>query len=249
MQQKILEKTTGIAQKIPENGGMLKDKIITLFNETLSIFSLTDNLYQKQLEYITEEDLIEYNKFCKKIENKNFYKIMKISKGQEHSNILLNLKIVLEEAYYDLFTTSYVQQENELEKKLLTRILNACDQINKNIENFSKQSHYAELINKFKEKEKKIENEKNDNDLYLDEDEIIKRKILKDISININFAKSDFLLINEGRELLVDNLIISQIDEILFKGMFFLSNIHYPNIITPELYDLFFKFLSLFLLR
>ena len=30
--------------------------------------------------------------------------------------------------------------------------------------------------------------------------------------------------------------------------MFFLSDTHYPNIITPELYDLFFKFLSLFLI-
>ena len=49
--------------------------------------------------------------------------------------------------------------------------------------------------------------------------------------------------------MLVDNLIISQIDEILFKGLFFLSNIKYPNIITSELYDLFFKFIPLFLLK
>jgi len=57
MQQKILSKTTGITQKIPENRGLLKNKIITLFNENLSLFSLTDNLYQKHLELITEEDL------------------------------------------------------------------------------------------------------------------------------------------------------------------------------------------------
>ena len=250
MQQKILSKTTGVVQKFPENGGLLKNKIITIFNETLAIFSLTDNLYQKQLEYINEEDVIEYKKFCDKIEDKNFYKIMKITKGQEHSNILLNLKIILEEVYFDLFTTSYSQQKDLLEKKLRTIILNACDEINKNIENFCKQSYYSELINIFLKKENNLkkENENNKDYLYLDEDEIIKRKILKDISVNINFAQNNFLLIKEGRELIVDNLIASQIDETIFKGLVFLTNVHYPNIISPELVRLFFHFLALFLM-
>ena len=247
MQQKILSKTTGIAQKIPENGGLLKNKIIKLFNETLSFYSLTDNLYQQQLEYITEEEIKEYIKFTDKIENKNFYKIMKISKGKEHSNILLNLKITLEESYYDLFTSTYFQQEEKLEKKLRTRILNACEQINANIENFSKQSYFSNLINKFQETELQKQNENKDNQ-YLSEDEIIKRKILKDISVNIIFAKSDFLLIEEGRQLIVDNLIVSQIDETFFKGLIFLTNIHFPNIISPELVRLYFHFLALFLM-
>ena len=84
MQQKILSKTTGITQKMPENGGLLKDKIIHLFNENLAIFFLTDNLYQKQLEYITEEDIKEHYKFCNKIEDENFYKIMKFTSEQKH---------------------------------------------------------------------------------------------------------------------------------------------------------------------
>ena len=247
MQQKILSKTTGITQKIPENSGLLKNKIITLFNENLSLFSLTDNLYQKQLEYITEEDLKDYHNFCKKIEDEDFYTIMKMSSNQKHSNILLNLKIVIEEVYFDLFNTSYAQQEEQLEKKLRTRILNACDEINKNIETFSNTSHFSKLIKKLQEKEAKIKKEKGDNN-YLEEDEIIKRKILKDISVNINFAKSPFLLTEEGRELLVDNLIVSQIDETLFKGLIFLTNIRFPNIINQELVRLFFHFLGLFLL-
>ena len=56
MQQKILSKTTGVAQKLPANGGLFKTKILNLFNETLSIFSLTDNIYQRQLDNITEEE-------------------------------------------------------------------------------------------------------------------------------------------------------------------------------------------------
>ena len=134
MQQKILSKTTGVTQKVPDNGGLFKNKILNLFNETLSIFSLTDNSYQRQLENITEEDVIEYDTFIENINDKNFYKVMYISKGVEHSNILLNLKIVLEEVYYTLFTTSYFYMEKQLEKNLRTRILNACDEINKNIE-------------------------------------------------------------------------------------------------------------------
>ena len=38
MQQQILSKTTGVAQKLPDNGGLFKNKILHLFNETLSIF-------------------------------------------------------------------------------------------------------------------------------------------------------------------------------------------------------------------
>ena len=97
----------------------------------------------------------------------------------------------------------------------------------------------------FKKREK--DNKKNKN-YIMDEEESLKRKILKEISISINFAKNNFLLLEKNRELIVDNLIISQIDEILFKGMFFLSNIHYPNIISSDLIELFFHFLSLFLL-
>ena len=248
MQQNILSKTTGVSNNMPENGGMFKDKIISLFNETLALYYLTDNLYQKQLENITTEDLKEFYKFCDKIEDSSFYKIMKLSNGKEHSNILLNLKIVLEELYFDLFTTSYKQQHNHYEKKLRTRILNAFDEINNNIESFSKTSPYSKLIKKFENKENELKKNKEKEDDYLDEDEKIKRKILKDISVNINFAKSPFLLIEEGRELIVDNLIVSQIDETLFKGLRFLTNIHFPNIISHELVRLYFHFLGLFLL-
>ena len=248
MQQKILSKTTGVTQKVPDNGGLFKNKILNLFNETLSIFSLTDNSYQRQLENITEEDVIEYDTFIENINDKNFYKIMYISKGVEHSNILLNLKIVLEEVYYTLFTTSYFYMEKQLEKNLRTRILNACDEINKNIEELAN-NKYKRDIKRLLENEEKLKKESGEKEfLYLSEQEIIIRKILKDISVNINFAKNNFLLFDKGRELLVDNLIISQIDETLFKGLIFLTNIKYPNIITPEIVRLYFHFLGLFLL-
>ena len=248
MQQKILSKTTGVAQKLPANGGLFKTKILNLFNETLSIFSLTDNIYQRQLDNITEEDMIDFDKFNENINDQDFYRIMHISNGVQHSNILLNLKIVLEEEYFNLFTSSYFVMESDMEKHLRTRILNACDEIKRNIE-ILENNKYKRYINNFLENEKKLKKENGEKEyLYLKEEEIIMRKILKDISVNINFAKNNFLLIDKGREVLVDNLIISQIDETLFKGLIFLTNIKYPNIISHELIRLYFHFLGLFLL-
>ena len=251
MQQKILSTTTGITQKIPENGGLLKPKIINLFNENLALFSLTDNLYQKQLQYINEEELKDYYNFCNKIEDENFYTIMKSASNEEHSNILLHLKMDIEKVYFNLFTTSYAQQEYQLEDNIRTGILNACDEIKKNIETFSKNYHYSEMIKNFQEKEEKLKKENQDNNeyTYLSEDEMIKRKILEEISSNINFANNPFLLIEEGRDLIVENLIASQIDETLFKGLKFLTNIHFPNIISHGLVKLYFDFLELFLMN
>ena len=41
---------------------------------------------------------------------------------------------------------------------------------------------------------------------------------------------------------------MTQTDESIFKGFFFLTNIHFPNLINQELVEIFFDFLSLFFL-
>ena len=41
---------------------------------------------------------------------------------------------------------------------------------------------------------------------------------------------------------------MTQVDESIFKGFFFLTNIHFPNIINNDLVKIFFDFLYLFLL-
>ena len=245
MQNQILNRTTGVKTKMPENGGLFTDKIINLFIENLSMFSLADNVYQKQLNNITNEDINIYYKFCEKIENKNFYEVMNIEKGKFHSNILYNLKIVVEEIYFDLFTSSYAKQRNNLESRLKECLLNSCDEISNNIENFKNKPYYKSLIRKLQKKER---NNKKNKNYVMSEAESLKRKLMKEISTSLSITKSHFLLIEEGRELIVDNLIISQIDEILFKGLFLLSNIHYQNIISSDLIQLVFHFLSLFLL-
>ena len=239
MQDKIASKTTGVKIKMPENGGLFTDKIILLHNETLSLFSLADNSYQKQLDFIDDEELADYYSFCRIIEDKNYQDIMNNEEGVNEfsNNILYNLKLGLESGYYSLFTSSYKKEENQLNEKLKSKILMACDSIKKNIDIKCEEPYYRNLIDELPQNENKY-----------DDVEKLKRKILHDISDKINFANSPFLLIEEGRDLIVNNLILTQVDESIFKGFFFLTNVHFPNIINYDLVEIFFDFLYLYLL-
>ena len=68
MQNRILKRTTGVATKMQEKG-LFTGKIINLFVENLSLFSLADNNYQKKLNFINNDDVINYFNFCEKIKN------------------------------------------------------------------------------------------------------------------------------------------------------------------------------------
>ena len=200
---------------MPENGGLFTDKIINLNNETLALFSLADNSYQKQMHYITDEDFEDYYIFSNYLEDSNYHEIMRCEQTNNYSNnILYNMKLGLEEGYYSLFTSSYTKEEHELTQKLKNTILIACNLINININKKCKDPYYNKLI---------LDLKQNDNNRAYNDIENLKRKILKDISVNINFANSPFLLIEEGRELIVNNLIMTQVDESIFKGFFFLQ--------------------------
>ena len=96
----------------------------------------------------------QYDTFIKKINDINFYSIRHISDGVQHSNILLKLKIVLEETYFDLFTSSYFIIEKSTEKSLRTRILNPYDKINRHIEVLTN-NKYKKYINNYLENENK----------------------------------------------------------------------------------------------
>ena len=86
MQQKIWSQTTGVSIKMPSNGGIFTDKICNLHNETLCLFCLADNSYQKQLGYIKDEAIQDYFIFSKQLESENYQKNIMEEKGE---NILL----------------------------------------------------------------------------------------------------------------------------------------------------------------
>ena len=84
-------KNAALEIKLPNEGGLFFDKIINLFVESLGIFSLADNIYYKQIDIINKSDLINYYKFCERIDdNKNEF----LSKKEMNSlNEIINNKI------------------------------------------------------------------------------------------------------------------------------------------------------------
>ena len=236
MQQKILNQTTGVSTKMPANGGLFTDKICNLNNETICMFCLADNSYQKQLGYIKEEEFQDYFIFSKQLESQDYQANIMQEKGE---NILCELKLGLEKGYYSLFTSSYNKEENLLKEKLKIEILSACDKIKIRLDAKSQDQYYINLIN---------EEQMNNANKRLTDIELIRRNILNEISRSINFAKNPILLTEKGRDNLVNDLIKVQVDESIFKGFFFLTNIHFPNIINHELVKIFLDFLSLYFL-
>ena len=236
MQQKILNQTTGVSTKMPANGGLFTDKICNLNNETMCMFCLADNSYQKQLGYIKEEEFQDYFIFSKQLESQDYQANIMQEKGE---NILCELKLGLEKGYYSLFTSSYNKEENLLKEKLKIEILSACDKIKIRLDAKSQDQYYINLIN---------EEQMNNANKRLTDIELIRRNILNEISRSINFAKNPILLTQKGRDNLVNDLIKVQVDESIFKGFFFLTNIHFPNIINHELVKIFLDFLSLYFL-
>ena len=236
MQQKIWSQTTGVSIKMPSNGGIFTDKICNLHNETLCLFCLADNSYQKQLGYIKDEAIQDYFIFSKQLESENYQKNIMEEKGE---NILCELKLGLEQGYYSLFTSSYIKEKNILKEKLKKEILTACDKIKIRLDSKCQEQNYINMIN---------ENQMNNINKSFTYIEILQRNILNEISRSINFASNPLLLTREGRESLVNDLIKVQVDESIFKGFFFLTNIHFPNIINYELVKIFLDFLSLYFL-
>ena len=236
MQQKIWSQTTGVSIKMPSNGGIFTDKICNLHNETLCLFCLADNRYQKQLGYIKDEAIQDYFIFSKQLESENYQKNIMEEKGE---NILCELKLGLEQGYYSLFTSSYIKEENTLREKLKKEILTACDKIKIRLDSKCQEQNYINMFN---------ENQMNNINKSFTYIEILQRNILNEISRSINFASNPLLLTREGRESLVNDLIKVQVDESIFKGFFFLTNIHFPNIINYELVKIFLDFLSLYFL-
>ena len=61
------------------------------------------------MNVITNDDIINYYNCCNNLDNEDFNEIMNIEQGKSHSNILYNLKQIINEIYNDLFNTSYTK--------------------------------------------------------------------------------------------------------------------------------------------
>ena len=247
LKQKIEERNSEIPIKLPENGGLFKEKIIKIFNETLKMFSLAGNIYYTQLDGITKETINEYYYFTQKIKN-NSFKLLKGKEIEKIHDLLYNLKIDLEVKLNELFCSNYSGE-----------IMNSGNFIFKTLTDFA---------NTIKENFAKKEEKKNENQLLLkyekferygqeydlDEEKLFNRngKRIGDYLIKLAMKNSKLFEVFENNsfhkyiEDFVDCLIISNIDEVLGKVLVFLSDRKYPTLLNYELLDFILVFFSLF---
>ena len=110
-----------INKRLAENGALFQEKIVSLFTETLGIFSLADNVYYKQLNSISKEDLLNYYNFLNRVE-RNIWIDLEINEKNEIDRLIYELKNNIENKFNYLFTSSYAGETLEINKKIYTDI-------------------------------------------------------------------------------------------------------------------------------
>ena len=234
--------------KLPENGGLFGEKIIHEYTECLGIFCLADNVYFKQIDSITKEDLINYYRFCNKIEGGiEFYQKRELNQIDEK---LFNVKSEIENKFKILFALSYSQTiptiANDI-NKILLQFSSEISQIlgDKNIDDYD-----IKYMNKYSIKNIRKMYIKyifdRDKEIIGDIEKInyfLTKMALKNKNIYPFLIKDSFAYISED---FVDTLIISNLDETITKILVFFSHRKYPNLLTYNLLDLIYSTLSLY---
>ncbi len=241
-----------IKYKLPEKGGLFQEKIILLFNETIKIFSLADNIYYKQIEKLNKDDIIEYYFFVDKIKNDN-YKILKPNEIQQLHGLLYNLKLGIETKLTGLFTSSYSDENININTKIHQSILYFSDMLR---QLFLTKELESDII---KDDKNRINNryfkyERYGKDIKLNEGHLFKNdgKKLKDYIIKLAMNVSNYFYIfnnfsfHRYLEDFIDSLIISNIDETISKVSIFLSDRKFHNLLTYSLLDMILIIFSLF---
>ena len=246
----ILSKTSGVEIKLPKEGGLFFDKVRREFIECLGIFSLADNIYYKQIDSITKDELFSYYYFCNRIE-KNKYENLKKKDVKKLSEIINNVKLEIENKFKILFTSSYSKIRDSIDNDLNNLLLEFSSQINEILNEFENNIEDNDINMKNIKKIYIINKQKDENEEEMEEKDGKIDKInhfLTKIAIK-NKRIYPFLLKNSFSKVceeLVDNLIISNLDEIITKILVFFSDRKYPNILSYDLLDIIYSTLSLF---
>ena len=245
-----LSKTSNVEIKLPDNGGLFFEKVIREFTECLGIFSLADSIYFKQIESITKEDLISYYYFCNRIEKKKFDNFNK-SQVNKFNEIIHNVKLEIENKFKTLFSSPYTHIIKNISNDLNNLLLELSSQINELLngsekdidnENDEEKNKNKKIYIKIDKKEKEEKDEEKEGKI----DNL--NKFLTKIA-NKNKRVFPFLLNNSFCKVcedMVDNLIISNLDETITKILVFFSNRDYPNLLSYELLDIIYSTLNLY---
>ena len=247
-----LDKNTNI--RLPENGGLFPEKIISLFTETLGVFCLADNVYYKQISSISKQDLVDYYEFINKFK-KNKFIYLNLPQKNKLENQLLELKNNIENKFNEYFTSSFAGKTSEIDKNIYSDIYKFSQEINIIITDFFNGRNI--ITNNLKNEEINFDlDEKTNKNIFFNSDENIcfeeeninSSKYRTKLALkNHHYKFINYIINSSVFEEFVDILIISNLDEILSKVLSFLSDRKFPNLLTEELCDIIFSTLSLYL--
>lgn len=221
---------------LPSNGGFLVNKIISLFDNTLELYSLADNFYYKKLSEISKEDIQNYFNF-KELVNKNKYgNLFEIVKKEFTSithpvNVLkTNIELLLKK----LFMSSYTDSNLRIDSNIISEIIQ-----------FSKKTNdYFALI-----QSRRIKVKNYSNDISIDKSDTVSiytESVMKKIKPFFPFVSHP--LFASLKENFIQSLIEYSIDETITKVLVFFSNRNYPHLLSTDLLNLILSLLSIYTL-
>jgi hypothetical protein len=240
---KLVEMLIKNSDIVAKHFTQFKDKVIKIFNETLKLFGLTDNVYYQNLIHINELDLYDYHEKLQVIRglsndyNRTFSTIF-IDGGDD---LLLRLKNGIEKILENYFYAGISCDDN---LKIPTYEVNELVKI----QNKEKQQQFLTIFKDFNDRAQYKINSYQPNGNRRSKEYIktvtkklerYRRKIITGVNTFFNYLQIDQLL--PFMDTFVDELIISNIDETLSKYLFLYKDI------TGEEVDAILEFLSLYM--
>ena len=237
--------------KFPKNGGIFFEKTLKIFVETMGIFCKGDNIYYNQINSLDEKDVNDYYKIIGKIGDDSHDKL-NTKEHRQLKEIINTIKNNIENKLNILFNSSYNSQTNQINDEINELLKEFSLQINEIIKNYAQRKKikitknsedtFLEYIIANKEQQK--ENENSENKIYIRKVNNFLNKISNKLSKSFNFLSEN--IFNNICDEIVDYFILSNIDETLFKILFFFTNRKYELLLTNDLLNIIYSILSLY---
>ena len=194
-----IELNKDINFRLAKNGALFPEKIVSLFTETLGIFSLADNIYYKQINSITKEDLINYYQFIRRIE-KNIWIDFNINEKNEIDRLIYLLKDNIENRFNYLFTSSYAGETLEINKKIYGDLYSFSDQIKNIIRNFLSRNEEGQKLEEKNNVNKKLLRKRSTINSFSNRQDLNNSDIGDKTIYNLNIQNPNDSFINEANE-------------------------------------------------
>ena len=229
----------GVPFKRPDKG-ILFDKILQLFQESINIFTLTDNQYYYQIINLSKEQLDKYYKQIEFIYGLSF---LYESDPKKREKQLYEMNIDIKNCLPPLSGGKVYELTLKLDH-LLDKLFSNSDQ------DLTNDSISLLFVNAYNNLIDEITNQIDDYFLIRTNSKEINKKFIYEIIEKYEHINQFFY----GKELqfnydkLIQELIFSNLDEISLKILVFFSDKKYPKLLNYELLERIISILSIYLL-